>query len=83
MASGRGPRYLRHVPIFTQKQRRRLDGFRRDHAVESAALTPEERMRRSDELRQLAAAVQPATRSTSDESVEIIKNWRRHTRAQS
>lgn len=65
------------VPFFSDAQRRKLDEIRREHAIESARLTPAERLRRADELRRLASAVRPESRSSADESREIMRGWKR------
>ena len=65
------------MPIFTESQRQKLDEFRRQHAIESARLTPDERLRRSDELRRAAAP--GVQQSGTDESLEIMLKWKRRT----
>lgn len=66
--------YDEGVPIFTDAQRQKLDEMRREHSLESARMSSDERIRRSDELRRAAPA---EVRSSSDESLEIMIQWKR------
>lgn len=62
------------MAIFSDAQRRRLDEIRREHAIESARLTPDERLRRADELRRAAP---DGVRSSSDEPLDVMLRWKR------
>lgn len=76
----RGADKIQDVPIFNEAQRRRLDEMRRRSNIDAARLSPEERLRRADELRRMAWLLRPGVASASDETVEIIGRWRRSIR---